>query len=432
MQAVGRPAEVQLLADADHIPHHTQVQVHGGQESTTSPLWAGVTAADCGRPSKCCWTGRPTTALHGRTPTGAEAGRVRFSIYVNPQTRGPQQDVEVLETNIRQVRRVIDAGFAGVVLTEHHFSEYNTYGYNVQMAGYLAGLLPPETRFLLAAVVPPLHDPMRLAQELNLLDIVTRGNLIVGLGSGGSPVEFAGLGRLPKDRYEDLARTVDVMRRAMLKDKADPPLQWRTRYGSGTLYTRVMPTAYHRAMPPFAKAVMTDDAAKAAGEEGLYPISGRTTLEETVRRQEIYEQGLHRAGLGPEEIRERVDWSFVQKQVIVASSDAEARDEAFLRIGLLNDFHAGLQAAVRGVEQADQLKTLATLAGMDPETLFRKAFVAGSPETVRTELQKYADADVRHMALWFNFGFMTEEESGRSIDLFLNEVHPKLAPEDEE
>ncbi|WP_262699544.1 MULTISPECIES: LLM class flavin-dependent oxidoreductase [Streptomyces] len=356
---------------------------------------------------------------------------MRFSIYMNPQTRGPEQDVEVLEDNIRQVRRVNDAGFAGVVLTEHHFSEYNTYGYNVQMAAYLAGLLQPGTRFLLAAVIPPLHDPMRLAQELNLLDIVTRGNAIVGLGSGGSPVEFAGLGRLPKDRYEDLGQTVDVMKRAMLKDKADPPLVWRTRYGGGTLYTRLMPTAYHRAMPPFAKAVMNDEAARDAGEEGLYLFSGRTTLEETVRRQEMYQEGLRRSRLEPEEIEDRLDWSFVQKQVIVAGSDDEARSEAFSRIRLLNEFHAGLQARMQGVEQADQLKTLATLADTERETFFKKAFIAGTPETVRAEFQRYANAGVRHMALWFHFGFMTAVEADRSLDLFLNEVYPKLAPEGE-
>jgi alkanesulfonate monooxygenase SsuD/methylene tetrahydromethanopterin reductase-like flavin-dependent oxidoreductase (luciferase family) len=96
---------------------------------------------------------------------------------------------------------------------------------------------------------------------------------------------------------------------------------------------------------------------------------------------------------------------------------------------LLNEYHAALQGHVARLEQAGQLKTLATAADMEYETYFNKAFIAGTPETVRAELQKYGDAGIRHMALWFNFGFMTAEEADRSLDLFMEEVYPKLDPD---
>jgi len=295
------------------------------------------------------------------------------------------------------------------------------------MASHLAGLLRPGVRFLLSAVIPPLHDPMRLAQQLNLLDIVSKGNAIVGFGSGGSPVEFAGLGRQPKDRYEDRDQVLEAMKQVMLKDKSDPPLEWKTRYGSGKVYTRIMPSGYHRAMPPIAKAVVNDENARIAGEQGLYLFSGRTTLEETARRQDAYVAGMEGAGLTEAEIEDRLDWSFHQKNVIVGPTDEWAREESFRRIARLEEFNSDLQANLRDVEGADDLRPVITVGTVSAEAFFEKSFIAGTPETVRAELQRYADIGVRHMAMYFNFGFMPSEISNQSIDLFLDEVYPHLA-----
>src|SRR5882757_10592012 len=102
-----------------------------------------------------------------------------------------------METIVEQAVRATAAGVQGMTLTEHHFSGYNTYGNNFMLAAHLVPQVPAGTKFLIAVAVPPLHNPMRLAQSCNLLDILTRGNLIVGFAAGGSPVEYAGLGRDP-------------------------------------------------------------------------------------------------------------------------------------------------------------------------------------------------------------------------------------------
>src|SRR5882757_4315649 len=90
---------------------------------------------------------------------------MRFSIYLNPQTRGPQEDVAIIETTIEQAVRATTAGVQGVALTEHHFSGYNTYGNNFMLAANLISQVPAGTTFLIAVAGPPLHNPMRLAQS---------------------------------------------------------------------------------------------------------------------------------------------------------------------------------------------------------------------------------------------------------------------------
>ena len=194
---------------------------------------------------------------------------MRFSIYLNPQTRGPEEDVPIVEHTAAQAVRAAQAGFQGIALTEHLFSGYNTYGNNFMLAAYLAAQVPASTRFLLAVAVPPLHNPMRLAQSCNLLDILTRGNLIVGFAAGGSPVEYAGLGRDPSLRHEQMMHNLEVMEAALDKKPEDPPYEWATAFESGSLRTRIMPAAYHASRPKFARATQNDEGVLWTGTQGL-------------------------------------------------------------------------------------------------------------------------------------------------------------------
>ena len=202
---------------------------------------------------------------------------MRFSIYLNPQTRGPQEDVAIIETTIEQAVRATTAGVQGVALTEHHFSGYNTYGNNFMLASHLCALAPRETTFLLAVAVPPLHNPLRLAQSATLLDILARGNVIVGFAPGGSPVEYAGLGREPSVRHEQMLHNLEVMERALAKLETDPPYEWETAFEHGSLRTRIMPGLYRPAVVRFARATQNDDGVIWTGKKGWYLFTARET-----------------------------------------------------------------------------------------------------------------------------------------------------------
>ncbi len=63
---------------------------------------------------------------------------LRFSIYPDPQTSGPEKDYDHFKLSVEQALRVTEAGFDGIALTEHHVSGYNTFSDNIMMAAYLA------------------------------------------------------------------------------------------------------------------------------------------------------------------------------------------------------------------------------------------------------------------------------------------------------
>src|SRR5258705_10141332 len=68
---------------------------------------------------------------------------LRFSIYPDPQTSGPEKDYDHFKLSVEQALRVTEAGFYGKPLTRHHDSGYNTISDNIMIAAYLA---PPIRR----------------------------------------------------------------------------------------------------------------------------------------------------------------------------------------------------------------------------------------------------------------------------------------------
>src|SRR5215212_2816637 len=119
---------------------------------------------------------------------------MRFSLYINPQTRDPDDDLKVIDAVTRQAVAADEAGFSAVFLTEHHFTGYNAFSDPFMFGAYLAAQLE-RAHIGFSVTAPPLHHPLRFAEHCNLLDQFTRGRAIIGIGPGGGPIELAGFGR---------------------------------------------------------------------------------------------------------------------------------------------------------------------------------------------------------------------------------------------
>ncbi|MFI9510348.1 LLM class flavin-dependent oxidoreductase [Nocardia sp. NPDC052566] len=352
---------------------------------------------------------------------------MRFSIYLNAQTRGPQEDVPIIETLTRQALEATAAGFHGVALTEHHFSGYNTYGDNFMFAAHLAPQTPAGTKFSLAVAVPPLHNPLRLAQKCNLLDVLTRGELIVGFAAGGSPVEYAGLGRDPGARHTDMMHNLEILEAALGKTLEDAPLEWATTFERGTLHTRIMPSGFHRPHPPFARATQSDSGAEWTGRKGWYLFTARETPAALADRWRVYEKSLRTSGLATGMVEERLDWSMVQKQVYLAETSAEAERDIRERLVLMADHQKRSFGLVSNIRDAEHMRSVVGVTPQKPDEFLSHAMIIGDPAAVREQIREYEAIGIRHMALLFNYGFMSTEVADRSLRLFLEEVLPEFA-----
>jgi probable F420-dependent oxidoreductase len=104
-------------------------------------------------------------------------------------------------------------GFASVWLSEHHFSDE---GYLPSLAVMLGALAERTSRVRLgtAVLLAPLHHPLRLAEDLAVVDQLSRGRLDVGLAPGYKPDEFAVLGVPKSERGARTDEIIEILRLA--------------------------------------------------------------------------------------------------------------------------------------------------------------------------------------------------------------------------
>ena len=119
----------------------------------------------------------------------------------------------VMATTIEAVRRADEAGFDFAWFAEHHFSDFSICASPLMMAMHCAALTR-RIKLGPGVLVLPLHDPLRMLQEIGMLDVASSGRAIVGIGNGHQPHEFRSLGIDIKTRHEVFMETWDVMEMA--------------------------------------------------------------------------------------------------------------------------------------------------------------------------------------------------------------------------
>jgi alkanesulfonate monooxygenase SsuD/methylene tetrahydromethanopterin reductase-like flavin-dependent oxidoreductase (luciferase family) len=120
----------------------------------------------------------------------------------NPAGKSERQIVQ--EQNYVS-RRAEEYGFDSIWLVEHHFSEF---GHCVS-AAVMLGALAAATRLMRlgSGVIPlPFQNPIQVAEEFPLIDLLSDGRLVFGAGRGFQPVEFRGYGVDPTKSREMFSR----------------------------------------------------------------------------------------------------------------------------------------------------------------------------------------------------------------------------------
>jgi alkanesulfonate monooxygenase SsuD/methylene tetrahydromethanopterin reductase-like flavin-dependent oxidoreductase (luciferase family) len=110
-------------------------------------------------------------------------------------------DARVWDEEIRLARPAADLGFDCLWSAEHHFNDYSFVPDNLQLMTDLTALCP-NIDLGTAAVILPWHDPLRVAEQAAVLDMLSKGRLRLGLGRGLARREFAAF-RLSMDESRE-------------------------------------------------------------------------------------------------------------------------------------------------------------------------------------------------------------------------------------
>lgn len=108
-------------------------------------------------------------------------------IFQNPNNH--VSDQEVYSNELRLAEMAEPLGFESIWSVEHHFTDYTMCPDPLQFLTYMAGRTT-TAKLGTMVVVLPWHDPMRVAEQISVLDNLSGGRLILGLGRGAGRVEF--------------------------------------------------------------------------------------------------------------------------------------------------------------------------------------------------------------------------------------------------
>ncbi|HZZ52321.1 MAG TPA: LLM class flavin-dependent oxidoreductase [Pseudonocardia sp.] len=101
-------------------------------------------------------------------------------------------------------------GFDSVWAPEHHFDDYSMCPDNVQLTTYLAAKTS-RIKLGTGAVILPWNDPLRVVEKITMLDILSEGRVLFGMGRGLAQMEYEGFREdmdASRDKFDEAARMI--------------------------------------------------------------------------------------------------------------------------------------------------------------------------------------------------------------------------------
>src|SRR6266702_3607908 len=272
---------------------------------------------------------------------------MRFGTFFFFQAAPGLTHEEVVHRELEQMEWTEELGFDQIWLTEHHFIEY---GLSVDPAA-LASAAASRTRRIrigLAAAILPFHHPLRLAEQMSLVDIISNGRLDVA---------------------------VEIMQRAWTEER----FSYDGRFFK-VPEVSVIPKPVQRPHPPLYQVCVTKDGIENTSLRG-WPMLNAVLfgpVDQLIANRDIYVDTLKKAGRGADEVKSLLARWGVSRQIYVAETDARALAEAkdaelwyqesfrnFVVPDRLEEAHPSLQPAFRAM--AERLSKI-TWEGLVAET----------------------------------------------------------------
>jgi alkanesulfonate monooxygenase SsuD/methylene tetrahydromethanopterin reductase-like flavin-dependent oxidoreductase (luciferase family) len=344
----------------------------------------------------------------------ADATRVQFGIF-DWIDRNQLPLSDLYEQRLQCLEYADEAGFYCYHLAEHQ--------------GTPLGMAPSPGVFLSAAIqrtrylrlgplvyLLPLYNPLRLVQEICMLDHMSRGRLDVGIGRGVSPYELAFYRVTPQQARAMFREALDILTAAL----ASGEVSYAGEYFSFT-HVRLHIEPFQRPYPPLWYPTDNADSITWLAQQGLNTITHyppMTTMRELFDRYtRVWQEHKHR----PDRLNAHVPHPKygIVRHVYVAETEALALQEAKAAFA---DFIGNFNylRLVNG-DTSGRAAYLADFEARRGEGLH----IVGSPDTVKQQVREHLRmTGANYFVGSFFFGSLTGEQTLRSLRLFAQEVMP--------
>ena len=271
-----------------------------------------------------------------------------------------------------------------------------------------------------AVVEMAFHHPVRLAAQTALLDNLSHGRLIVGIGRGSAfnHYEYIGFGRYPWRRGPNrLAEAEDLLVKAWTtKDLRYEGETWNV------AFPILRPRPYQKPHPPLVRACISEASTLAMAQIGRPILMGIQAPDVVRSRLDGYREAMLKAGFDEPSTERALDQTWVSKNIMVADSYSEAREIAEAGFRRERKHFRGAREKYNPGGFPAPKPGDSTPPGEDLDL----SFIMGTPEQAADQITELRDLGVRNLMLKLNTGEMEPKHVRASMRLFGEEVLPRF------
>jgi alkanesulfonate monooxygenase SsuD/methylene tetrahydromethanopterin reductase-like flavin-dependent oxidoreductase (luciferase family) len=353
---------------------------------------------------------------------------MKVGIALNMLCQEGRSDASVVSEHLAMGDLAEPLGFDSLFALEHHFTGYAMSPAPTQLLSYYAGRTK-RIQLGTAVIVLPWHDPVRVAEQIALLDILCGGRCVFGFGRGAASVEYEGF-RIPmgeaRPRFVEAAQ---IIVKALANDSFEH---------QGEFFqiprTSIRPRPISHPERRFHASAVSPESAEIMAKLG-FGILMVMQNEWPKAAEDIatYRRIATEAGHAPRP-------PIILTNVCCAESREEAHERAVKYLGLkwqsIDDhyhFSDGHLSTVKGYESYGKMARTYAKINESAETR-RKATdfyvgiqILGTPKDCLekiAELQRCTGMD--HLVTEFSFGGLPHEEAEVNMRLFADKVMPTL------
>ena len=346
---------------------------------------------------------------------------MKFSNFLFPQAETPEKDEQVIDECLAEAKLCDELGMEVLWLAEHHFDGNCAYVDPVSFAAALA-VTTKQIKIGFAVAQMSLHHPVRMAEQMAMIDNLSKGRLIVGLGRGTAHniYDYHGYGLDPAEAQERLLESEEIM----IKSWTTENLEHHGKYWD--LWLPILrPACYTKPHPFMIRACSGEASMLDMARHGKPFLMNVQTDEVTKHRMDLYRQTMRESGFNDAHVAAAVDDTWVWRNIFLADTDAEAE-----RIGVpLFEEQREHRAKMRNrilAERGESMAKPGETGAAPARNVTEHSLICGSPATVAERLAKIDAIGVGGIILQFRLGSSSYDIVENSVRLFMEQVAPEF------
>ena len=344
---------------------------------------------------------------------------MKFSNFLFPAAMDPSEDQRVIDETLREARLCDELGMEMLWLAEHHFDGICAYVDPVTFAAAIAASTK-QIHIGFAVAQMSLHHPIRMAEQMSLIDNISKGRVVVGLGRGTAYniYDYQGYGIDPAEGYDRLVEAEEIMIKAWTTEN----YQHQGKFWNLRL-PMLRPRPYTKPHPPIVRACASEEAMLGMARAGRPFLMNIQSNETTQHRMDLYRKTMHESGYDEATIARNVDDTWIWRNIFVGETDAEAERLALSAFETQQKFRMEMRKRV----YEEQGLLLKQETGPVARNQVQHSLLCGSPATVTEAIAEIDKIGVGGLILVFRLGPMPHEVAANSIRLFMSKVAPNFS-----